>query len=278
MLLDIGIGDAYGAGFEFCPRAHIDAYNNLTQYIPHGLGGAVGCYTDDTQMSLAIAELMLSGKGWTSINLADKFVECFKRDVRLGYSKGFYAFLQSVNSGEDFLNKIKPNSSRNGAAMRSAPMGYVRDIEDLLGMAELQASITHDTEIGRKSSQAIALASHYTIYNLGLKNNLTEFVSQYTKYPWRDNWSGPVACCGEETVNAILTVLRCSDTLREVLINSVDFGGDVDTVAAVALAIAGRSKEYYAELPAFLFEQLENDKYGRKYLRGIGERLSASIV
>ncbi|USD22782.1 ADP-ribosylglycohydrolase family protein [Microbulbifer variabilis] len=274
MLLEIGIGDAYGAGFEFSPREKVETYNNLSQYCEHELGIAPGCYTDDTQMSLAIAELIISDEAWTKENLANKFVECFKRDERLGYSKGFYSFLHSISSGEEFLRKMKPQSTRNGAAMRSAPLGYVDNITKLLEMAELQASLTHDTEIGRKSSQAVALASHYAIYNLGAKENLTEFVSQYTKYNWRENWSAPVACCAEETVHALLTVLRTSESLKDVLVNSVAFSGDVDTVAAVGLGIASRSKEYCTGLPSFLIEELESGKYGKVYLEEIGRQLS----
>lgn len=274
MLLEIGIGDAYGAGFEFSPKEKVEAHNDLTKYHEHELGIQAGNYTDDTQMSLAIAEMIIGKTDWTSENLANKFVECFKRDERQGYSKGFYAFLRSIDSGEEFLEKMKPYSTRNGAAMRSAPLGYIGDIDNLLSMAALQASLTHDTEIGLRSSQAVALASHYAVYNLGKKENLTEFVSQYSKFTWRDDWSAPVACCGEETVNALLTVLKDSETLKEVLIKSVSFCGDVDTVAAVGLGIASLSHEYDPGLPGFLFSELENDVYGKDYLATIGRQLN----
>lgn len=273
MLLEIGIGDAYGAGFEFSPREKVEAHNDLTKYHEHELGIPAGNYTDDTQMSLAIAELIISKMDWTRENLANKFVECFKRDERKGYSKGFYSFLRSIDSGAEFLQKMKPNSTRNGAAMRSAPLGYIDDIDKILSMAALQASLTHDTEIGIKSSQAVALASHYAVYNLGGKENLTEFVSQYTRFTWRDDWSTLVACCGEETVNALLTVLKYSETLAEILTKSVGFCGDVDTVAAVGLGIASSSHEYDTGLPGFLFSELENGAYGKEYLVTIGRQL-----
>ena len=90
MLTEIAIADAYGAGFEFSPKEKIQQYNNLERYLPHELYQFVGKYTDDTQMSIAIAELVLSGSDWSSSQIAAKFVECFKRDERKGYSKGFY--------------------------------------------------------------------------------------------------------------------------------------------------------------------------------------------
>lgn len=278
MLLEIAIGDAYGAGFEFAPADKIQKFNNLMSYHQHELGIAPGCYTDDTQMSLAIAELLISGKPWTRENLADKFVECFKRDERLGYSKGFFAFLQSVSCGQEFLERIEPRSTRNGAAMRSPPLGYLRDISQLMDMCELQASLTHNTDIGIKSAQAVALVAHFMIYNLGEKRHLKEFVCEHTGFNWRDDRNSPVACCGEETANAILTVLKESKSLSEVLIRSVNFTGDVDTVAAVALGVASKCAEYEKNLPDFLFQDLEAGSYGRDYLIVVSKKLGASGV
>jgi len=277
MLLEIAIGDAYGAGFEFSPIDKVNTYNNLTSYQQHGLGMPAGTYTDDTQMSLAIAELLIDKTPWTRENIVEKFVACFKRDERLGYSKGFYQFLQSINNGREFLNNMKPISTRNGAAMRAAPLGIVSNIDDLLNMAELQASVTHNTEIGIKSAQAVALMAHYFIYNQGNKHQLLEFVSDFTQFTWKDNWQGEVACCGEETVHALFTVIKNTERLNDVLIESVNFSGDVDTVASLALCIAKLSGEFETTLPEFLYSQLENGTYGNQYLRAKGNELMSLV-
>ncbi|GAA3936885.1 ADP-ribosylglycohydrolase family protein [Litoribacillus peritrichatus] len=273
MLLEIGIGDAYGAGFEFSPYEKIKAHNSLTSYQSHELGIPAGNYTDDTQMSLAISELLIDKTDWNRQNIANKFVQCFKRDPREGYSKGFYYFLKSIKDGREFLEKINPESTRNGAAMRAAPLGIIKDIDDLLAMSEIQASLTHNTEIGIKSSQAVSLAAHFFVYNIGSKNVLFDFIGEYTNFKWNNKWEGEVACCGEETVNALLTVLDQSNSLKDVLINSVAFGGDVDTVAAVGLGIANLSSEFEKELPNFLFNDLENNTFGREYLKEVGSQL-----
>ncbi|MDK1285854.1 ADP-ribosylglycohydrolase family protein [Pseudoalteromonas umbrosa] len=266
MLLEIAIGDAYGAGFEFASKEKVASFNNLTAYHEHGLGIAPGHYTDDTQMSIALAELIVSSAPWDEYTITQKFVECFKRDQRLGYSKGFYAFLDSINSAEDFLAQIKPNSKANGAAMRSVPIGLFPNIEDVLNNAKLQAKLTHDTTIGINSSQAVALASHYFYYQIGSKQQLAEFVQSHTEIQWDCQWQKEVACCGYETINALLTVLLNAESYSELLIKSVAFGGDVDTVAACALGIASLSEEYVNDLPAFLYEELENKQYGKDYL------------
>ncbi|MBO0934379.1 ADP-ribosylglycohydrolase family protein [Fibrella sp. HMF5036] len=79
MLLQSAMGDAYGAGFEFAPRSLINAKNDLTAYHPHLLYPEIcGRYTDDTQMALALAELIISGVEWSPLVVANKFVSVFK--------------------------------------------------------------------------------------------------------------------------------------------------------------------------------------------------------
>ncbi len=137
MLLNMAIADAYGAGFEFQSYERIKKYNTAQGYVNHSDSRLpLGHYTDDTQMALALAELMLSGKDWTPENIAQAFVDTFHRDPRKGYARGFYNFLQKTKSGADFLKHIKPDSEKSGAAMRSAPLGLFSDIQEVIERCE----------------------------------------------------------------------------------------------------------------------------------------------
>ena len=170
MLLELAIGDAYGAGFEYVDRSIIKRFNNLKEYRKHqkyDIGD--GRYTDDTQMSLAIAELLVEGVEWTPLNIANKFVEVFKRDPREGYAGRFYQFLQEVKTGEEFLQKMHPESDKSGAAMRACPIGFIPDIQEVIRHATIQAKLTHNTPLGINAAVAAALMSHYFIYNHGGK-------------------------------------------------------------------------------------------------------------
>ncbi len=61
MLLELAIGDAYGAGFEYADE--MIACNDLSRYLKHPRHNIQpGCYTDDTQMSIAIAETLVARK------------------------------------------------------------------------------------------------------------------------------------------------------------------------------------------------------------------------
>ena len=123
MLLELAIGDAYGAGFEYTSK-HVPERNNLSAYLRHPRHNTQpGQYTDDTQMSLAIAEAIVSEDTWTPLYLVRRFVEVFHRDLREGYASRFYAFLQQTQTGEEFLAHIQPLSDKSGAAMRASPIG-----------------------------------------------------------------------------------------------------------------------------------------------------------
>ncbi len=156
MLIELAIADAYGNFFEMKEAAYVTQYNNLSGYL-----NGTGSYTDDTQMSLAVAEAILSQEPWTPLLLATKFVEAFKRDPHSGYAHKFYNFLQGVNDGQDFLDRIHNDSERNGAAMRATPLGIFSTREEVIKKCEVQAKITHNSFEGTSAAIAAALISHY---------------------------------------------------------------------------------------------------------------------
>lgn len=276
MMRNIAIGDAYGAGFEFATDEFILENNKLSHYIGHPSGGLrAGQYTDDTQRSLAIAELMLTDLEWTPLNIANKMVEVFKRDPRDGYARGYQKFLQEVSNGEEFLAKIKPHSKRNGAAMSSVPLGLYEDIDILMKHAEAQAKITHDTPVGIVSSQAIALLAHMYIYDLFEEDGTdiipqaVKFIKKHTGFEFQYNWKRRVGCDAYETVCGVLTALHKFDHSREtLLVGCVRMGGDTDSVASIANGI------YIGDdPPAFAYHTLEDGRYGLHYLDALDEEL-----
>jgi ADP-ribosyl-[dinitrogen reductase] hydrolase len=237
MLIELAIGDAYGAGFEFVDQQTIELYNNLNGYIkhPHHDIGP-GCYTDDTQMSLAVAEAIISREPWTPELLATKFVAAFHRDRRVGYAGKFYNFLLQVQDPKEFLEKIHSASDKSGSAMRAGPIGIFPTIEKVIENATIQAAITHNTPDGIKAAIAAALMSHYFIYQLGLKKNLGNFLEKHVPGEWSIPWQGEVSTKGLVCVRAAITAVMLHDSMSKLLQACIAFSGDVDTVATIALA------------------------------------------
>lgn len=279
MILEGAIGDAYGAGFEFAEKEKIRNKNTLTQYESHPLFEEIkGKYTDDTQMSIGICELLLEEKEWTPLKIANKFVEVFKRDPRRGYAKRFYKFLVEIESGEELLRKIEPKSERNGAAMRSYSIGILGDENEIIEKCDLQSSLTHKTEKALISAQAIALTNHFFIYDKGRKSELIDYLQDIQGVRWTGKWSGEVKVNAIETVEAVISLIICENSLKEILRKSIEFSGDVDTVASLGLAIGKMSREINNDLPNWLYEELEEGRYGKSYLKELDKRLNGLKV
>lgn len=277
MLQEIAIADAYGAGFEFAAPEVIATHNNLHDYVPHQLYGMLGNYTDDTQMSLALSELLISNSDWTALNIANQFVRCFKRDPRQGYSKGFYSLLTQVEDGQQLLDSIRAISTRNGAAMRSVPLGVLADKHQLLAYAKQQAIITHNTAVGIASSRAVALSAHFGLYQLGDVSQLPAFLQREEVGDWNYDWQHTVTVEAFDTVSAALSCLLRHDNQADLLQSCVALSGDTDSVAAIAVGIASCFTNYSKNLPEHLKQTLNEPQYGMAYLAELDKQLLAKV-
>lgn len=280
MLLELAVGDAYGAGFEYANEM-VKKYNDLSRYVKHPRHEKIlpGYYTDDTQMSLAIAELIISDDEWTPLNIASRFVDCFQRDPRTGYAGRFYQFLLETTDGQHFLDRIVPQSDKSGAAMRAMPIGVYADIDEVIEKATIQAKVTHDTPDGISAAVASALMTHYFVYDRGEKSEVGRWLEHHipdTKQ-WSEPYVGKVKAKGWMSVRAAITAVQQNDKLSELLKDCIAFTGDVDTVATIALAGASFSKEYQQDLPQHLIDMLENETYGREYLQQLDNQLLLKI-
>jgi ADP-ribosylglycohydrolase len=280
VLVELAVGDAYGAGFEYADRSFVVRGNTLAGYVQHPRHRDVlpGRYTDDTQMSIAVAEWLL-GDDHGIPALADLFVGAYRRDPRAGYARGFRGVLESVPDGSALLDVLRPESDKSGAAMRAGVIGLLPDIAEVRRTAALQARVTHRTLGGMTSATAAALSVHYCRYALGPVADLPRWLA--TTLPastgsaiWRQPWRGKVGSPGMDSTRAAVTALAEHTSLAELLRACVAYTGDVDTVATIALAAASRSAEYAADLPGVLVDGLENGAFGRAYLADLDARLA----
>jgi ADP-ribosylglycohydrolase len=165
-------------------------------------------------------------------------------------------------------------SIKNGAAMRAYPIGVFDDALDVMEYAGIQAELTHNTMEGILSSEAVALMSHYTLYNKGRLKHIHQYLEDIQGINWDNNWGWEIECDGMQTVDAIVTLINSSpEKMSDILLDSVNFGGDVDTVASVALAIASNSDEVENDLPKILYKDIEKGRFGIDYIKKIDRKL-----
>lgn len=280
MLLELAIGDAYGCGFEYASPNFVNEFNTLEGYVKHQTHDIpVGNYTDDAQMSIAIAELAVEGNKWTPLNVADKFVQVFKRDPRLGYASRFHGLLSEIESGQELLDRLKGNnqSDKSGAAMRAVPIGVYPNRATVLHHCSIQARLTHDTDDGIWAAQAAALMSHYFLYRIGNLKDVGEYIIKAVPGQWNVPYEEHVGPKGWMSVRAAITAVMKYNRLSDLLRGCIALGGDVDTVATIALGCASHCREYIKDLPAHLVEGLENGKYGRDYIVQLNAKLISMV-
>lgn len=293
MLLRIAQGDAYAMAAEYVNRHPEEPEHKklfeFKRYLTHPTYHKLpaGTYTDDTQMSIAVTEALLESyeaKGISHGRFVDLWYNAFQRDKRDGYSRGFQSLLESANSGQDLLNTIQPCSKKNGAAMRSVPLGVIKDINRLSSVATTQARTTHNTFEGVSSSVLVALMSHFALYDPREFSEMPGWLE--SQFPlaknFREPWVGPVQsqCAnspydvGMNTAWAVYTLLTTQTSLLDIMRQILEWGGDTDSVAAIAWGIAScRMRE---KLPKFFERDLEKENgsaYGVDYLKHLGKNL-----
>ena len=295
MLLYIAIGDAYCLPTEYIHPNHYNVKEALKfkKYLQHPKYPLpFGSTSDDTQMSIANAEVLIENDSFRSIHFANKWIEAFHRDPRPSYSKGFQRFLETTTTGKDFIVNIDPSSNKNGGAMRSVPFGVLKTPEKVLTAATLQCRLTHDTPGGLFGSQAVALMSHFFLYSSLRANytNLREFLFDNMRPTIREiielgiaedvfnSWNGRVQGpeVGINTALAVFQLVTSCKSLKEIIKKTIEFGGDTDSVCSIALGIASsrRDKEFRSDLPQFMYNDLEpNSQYGISFLKSLGAKL-----
>lgn len=288
-MLELAIGDAYGSSFEYCDE-NLSLNNPENGYIQNTrhLDLKPGRYTDDTQMSIAIAELLINEdlQNTSLKEVAEYFLNTFHRDRRKGYSRNFQKFLERTRTPEQFLENIRNDSDKSGAAMRSCPIGYVKDPKQVLQFAKLQASLTHNTDIGIRSSQIVALSCNFFLHQGRPFRFLPKFLKEHISLEgFTLEWDGPVGSKGNQAVSAALTAIRDSflenEHLTGLLQRCVGYGGDTDTVATIALGIASccGSPMFENDLPDILVWGLEpGGKYGKEYLEQLDYKLQYKFL
>ncbi len=283
-LLNMAVGDAYAFAGEFVKDVnHLEQMQNLDKYYhhPHNRGPGIGCYTDDTQMTIANIKVLLNHhpfEEWKDKNIwiqswIDTFNENKKNDT---YSKRMFKALSETKEAKDFI--IDNQSDKNGAAMRAIPLGVVSNIYYLLYYNHIQASITHSGR-GIIASHIIALLSHYFIYKIGSRKEVDEFLITYLSpeikneilVSWGDQkvvWQD----AGMNTAKACLELIKTENSMSSILKRLLGWDGDTDSVAAISLGLATLVDDIENDLPKFMYEDLEKDsEYGYDYLKNFGK-------
>ena len=228
-------GDIIGSAYERHPTKnyHFDLF----------LPGSR--FTDDTVLTIAVADCILNGKEFARL-----FKEYGRRYRNAGYGSMFIKWL-----GRDSYGPY--NSFGNGSAMRVSPVGFAYpDLDKVLKVAEASASVTHNHPEGIKGAQAIAAAVF--LANAGeSKEVIRKYIEHTFSYSLRDTIDNIRpryrfnSTCQGSVPQAIIAFLD-SDNYEDAVRKAVSLGGDSDTLACMAGGIA---QAYYREIPQAILDR-----------------------
>ena len=228
-------GDVVGSAYEFesCKTKQFRLFTERSTF------------TDDTILSVAVAEVLSAGTG-TNPDYAQAFKTYYRRypDPCGGYGARFQAWAVSTNSAPY-------NSWGNGAAMRVSPVAYAFDqLDAVLTAAAQTAAVTHNHPEGIKGAQATATAIFLARQGHD-KAEIAAAITQRFGYDLdrsldqiRPTYTFNESC--QETVpEAIIAFLESTD-FEDALRNAVSLGGDADTLTCITGAI---SEAFYGGVP-----------------------------
>ena len=219
-------GDIIGSTYEFRNVKSVSF-----DFFPQG-----SAFTDDSVMTLAVAKWLMEDKLHTPAGLVKRMQELGRRHGDAGYGTHFLQWL--------FSNKPLPyNSWGNGAGMRVSPVGlYAKTLDEVLALAAVTASVSHNHAEGVKGAQAIA-TSVYLCKEGRSKDEIRDFVSDNFGYDLnrkideiRRTYFFDVSCQGS-VPEAIIAFLE-GNSFEEVIRLAISLGGDSDTIGCMAGAIA----------------------------------------
>ena len=240
------LGDIIGEPYEF-------DRGNKTRDFP--LFSKRPEYTDDTVMTIAVAEALLDAMGQSDDEIRKVLVDSMQRwGARYpdtGYGGMFWNWLHTENP--------RPYGSfGNGSAMRVSSAGWLFDsFDETWRKARLTAEVTHNHPEGIKGAECVATVIWLARHGKP-KEEIRAFVEDTFGYDLsrtcdeiRPGYHHVESC--QETVPEAVTAFLEGKDFEDVIRTAVSLGGDCDTLTC----IAGSMAEAFYGVPPRLIEQCE---------------------
>lgn len=294
-LLGTVLADAAGARFEGMERPQLQQqYDSPAAALKYALSLKMQ-YTDDGQMTLAVADYLSRHSEIVPEELMQQFVEVYQ--PWRGYGRGTRVLVDAFRDGVEYeflANTLFPGGSHgNGAAMRSAPVGlrFAGDSRHILQQAKRSAWPTHRNILGIEGAQLIALASaaatqqrditprilaeqlhpHCTTLTFQKKLRLLHAVTVASDVEQLGN--------GIEAHESVVTALACFALNPDDFLSAVGLaiwqGGDTDTIAAMTGALCG-ARLGVSGIPQEPLERLEDGQPFREHVHALATAFASA--
>ena len=225
-------------------------------------------FTDDSVMTLAVARWLMNDPERNASNLIRIMQSMGREYIDSGFAPMFKRWILSDDP--------RPNNSYgNGAAMRVSPVAMVAEsLPEAINLARLTAEVSHSHPEGIKGAEAMAqavwMARHGRSkddirfamnndfgYDLSMpENEMVSLLAGCVKEPIIVNGmeteefyfreTGKIDSSCQNTVPAAVRAFLEGDSFEDTVRRAVAYGGDSDTIASMAGAIAA---PFYGGVP-----------------------------
>jgi len=234
------IGDIVGSCYEF----------NSIKTTEFELFQSNSRYTDDSVMTMAVAEWLLEDPMHTHEVLEEKMVKYGNLNTDVGFGPHFLRWLFFPKTLFPDGKRKPYNSFGNGSAMRVSAVGWMfGSLEETERVAGISASITHNHPEGIKGAQATA-AAIFMARNGASKEEIRDYISKKFDYDLNRSCDqirplyGFEVSCQKSVPESLIAFLDSTD-YESTLRLAVSLGGDSDTQACIAGGIA---EAFYGQL------------------------------
>lgn len=225
------LGDMIGSPYEFDRSPKTKEFPLFSKYSQ---------FTDDSVMTVAVADALLTAMGKTDdeikATLVDSMHKWGMKYPDAGYGGMFYRWLHNKHP-EPY------GSYGNGSAMRVSAAGWLCDtLEETRHIARLTAEVTHNHPEGIKGAEATASAI-FMARNGSNKEDIRAYIIQEFGYDLsrtcdqiRPTYHHVESC--QQTVPEAITAFLEGTNFEDVIRTAVSLGGDCDTLTCIACGIA----------------------------------------
>ena len=232
------LGDMIGSPYEFDRSPKTKEFPLFSKHSE---------FTDDSVMTVAVADALLSAMGNTDDEIKTALVESMrkwgKKYPDAGYGGMFYRWLHSKHP-EPY------GSYGNGSAMRVSAAGWLfGTLEETRHVARLTAEVTHNHPEGIKGAETIASAI-FMARTGSSKDEIRAYIIQEFGYDLsrtcdeiRPKYHHVESC--QQTVPEAISAFLEGNDFEDVIRTAVSLGGDCDTLTCIAGGIA----EAFYEVP-----------------------------
>ncbi|MBQ3803856.1 MAG: ADP-ribosylglycohydrolase family protein [Oscillospiraceae bacterium] len=238
------LGDMIGAPYEF-------DRGDKTKDFPLFIRGSQ--FTDDSVMSIAVAEALLDTMGQTDDEVKAALVQSMqtwgRKYPHAGYGGRFRGWL-SEKHPEPY------GSYGNGSAMRVSSAGWLYPtLDETRYAARLTAEVTHNHPEGIKGAEATASAI-FLARTGNSKDEIQDYIVSEFGYDLsrtcdeiRPTYHHVESC--QKTVPEAITAFLEGTDFEDVIRTAVSLGGDCDTLTCIAGSIA----EAFYGIPEEMMEE-----------------------